>query len=206
MTNRKPTIRAAGQDDQIGCPLVTVYCGSKLGSRPIYEQAAFSFGQQLGQAGLGLVYGGASVGLMGQVADGVLAVGGSVVGVIPSFLLEYEVAHTSLTETHIVGTMHERKWMMAERGAAFVALPGGLGTLEELMEVATWGQLAQHDKPMCVLDVDGYYQGLQQQMQRAVEEGFMKPADMARLEFFDDGGLLVRFLQDKLCPALETAD
>lgn len=194
----KPLIRPAAQDTKAGCPLITVYCGSRLGNRPVFEQTAFQLGRSLGEAGFGLVYGGASIGLMGQVADGALSVQGTVVGVIPSFLLEYEVGHTALTETHIVSTMHERKWMMAERGAAFVALPGGLGTLEELMEIATWGQLAQHDKPMCVLNVEGYFDPLFKQLDRAVTEGFMKAADCDRLERFSQVEELVSYLKARL--------
>lgn len=162
-------------------PLVAVYCGSRAGHRPIYQQVAVQLGQGLAQAGFGLVYGGASIGLMGLVADAVLAHGGPVLGVIPDFLLNYEIAHNHLTELQVVPTMHARKAIMAERASAYVALAGGWGTLEELTEMVSWQQLGQHDKPIILLNTDGYFDGLIMQLQRAVHDGFMSVQDQARL-------------------------
>lgn len=162
-------------------PLVAVYCGSKNGLNPIYADAATELGKALAKANLGLVYGGASIGLMGKVADGVLAENAPVVGVIPEFILKFEVAHQTLTELHVVDTMHERKAIMADRASAFITLPGGLGTLEEIMEVATWGQLDQHAKPMIILNINGFYNKLLEHLAHVVAEGFMKPEDRTRL-------------------------
>ena len=131
-------------------PLIALYCGSRSGNKPIYQEKAIALAQGLAKQGFGLVYGGASIGLMGQVADAMISHGGEAVGVIPEFMLDYEIAHHQLTELHVVQTMHERKALMAERASAFVALPGGLGTFEEILEVATWGQLNQHQKPMMI--------------------------------------------------------
>ncbi len=128
--------------------------------------------QGLAEQGFGLVYGGASIGLMGQVADAVIQHGGEAVGVIPEFMLDYEIAHNQLTELHVVRTMHERKALMAERASAFVALPGGLGTFEEILEIATWGQLNQHQKPMMLYNVNGFYDALIAQLDHAVARRF----------------------------------
>lgn len=154
-------------------PLIALYCGSRLGNNPVYQQQAIALAEQLAQHQFGIVYGGASIGLMGQVADAVLAQGGEAVGVIPDFLLRHEIAHADLTELHVVETMHERKAIMAERASAFVALPGGLGTFEEILEVATWGQLNQHSKPIILFNVNHYYQHLIAQLDHAVTEGFL---------------------------------
>jgi hypothetical protein len=139
---------------------LAVYCGSRFGDTPAFADAARTLGTLLGQRGGVLVYGGGRVGLMGAVADATLAAGGSVVGVIPQALMDREVGHRGLTELHVVQTMHERKQLMAERADAFVALPGGIGTLEELYEVWSWQQLGYHDKPVALLDVAGYYESL----------------------------------------------
>ncbi len=162
-------------------PLVALYCGSRAGNKSIYPQKAIELAQGLAQHGFGLVYGGASIGLMGQVADAMMQHGGEVVGVIPEFMLDYEIAHSTLTELHIVQNMHERKAMMAERASAFVALPGGLGTFEEILEIATWGQLNQHQKPMMLYNVNGFYNPLIKQLDVAVEEGFLPPQHRAKL-------------------------
>ena len=162
-------------------PLVAVYCGSRLGNPPSYAESARQLGDSLAEAGLGLVYGGASIGLMGVVADAMLARSGIVVGVIPEFMLAYEVAHEHLTELHVVDSMHTRKAQMAARASAFVALPGGFGTLEELTESVTWAQLGQHRKPMILLNDQGYFDGLLMQVQRAVTDGFLNPHDAQRL-------------------------
>ncbi|WP_288410016.1 TIGR00730 family Rossman fold protein [Acinetobacter soli] len=162
-------------------PLIALYCGSRVGNKPIYRETAIELAQGIAEHGFGIVYGGASIGLMGQVADTVLEHGGEVVGVIPEFMLDYEVAHSKLTELHVVQTMHERKAMMAERAGAFVALPGGLGTFEEILEIATWGQLNQHQKPMILFNVNGFYDALIAQLDHAVAEGFLPPQHRAKL-------------------------
>jgi len=161
--------------------LIALYCGSRSGTNPIYQEKAIALATDIAQEGFGLVYGGASIGLMGQVADTVIQHGGEVVGVIPEFMLDYEIAHHHLTELHIVKTMHERKAIMAERASAFIALPGGLGTFEEILEVATWGQLNQHQKPMMLYNVNGFYDALIQQLDHAVTEGFLPPQHRAKL-------------------------
>ena len=161
--------------------LIALYCGSRSGNKPIYQEKAVALAQALAEQGFGMVYGGASIGLMGQVADAVRQHGGETVGVIPEFMLDYEIAHQQLTELHIVPSMHERKAMMAERASAFVALPGGLGTFEEILEIATWGQLNQHQKPMMLYNVNGFYDALIAQLDHAVEEGFLPPQHRAKL-------------------------
>ena len=155
---------------------ICVYCGSRHGERPAYTAAAQALGTEIGRRGWQLVYGGGKVGLMGEVADAVLAAGGRVVGVIPESLEKLEVGHRGLTELHVVPTMHVRKQMMAERADAFIALPGGIGTLEELYEVWTWRQLKYHDNPIGLLDTAGYWQPLLRFMDHTVAEGFLSPA------------------------------
>jgi hypothetical protein len=150
-----------------------VYCGSRHGARAEYTQAARAVGREIGRRGWQLVYGGGNVGLMGEVADAALAHGAHVVGVIPRSLMEREVGHRTLSELFVVETMHQRKHMMAERASAFVALPGGIGTLEELYEVWTWRQLGYHDQPIGLLNVAGYYDPLLAFMERTVAEGFL---------------------------------
>ena len=152
---------------------VAVYCGSRTGARPAYALEAARLGARLAGAGVGLVYGGGHVGLMGVVADAVLEGGGEVVGVIPQALVDREVGHTGLTELRVVQTMHERKAAMAETADAFVAMPGGLGTLEEIAEVLTWAQLGFHAKPCAFLDAGGYYAPLVAWLGHAVAEGFV---------------------------------
>jgi len=162
-------------------PLVALYCGSRAGNKPVYLEKAIHLSQGLAEHGFGLVYGGASIGLMGQVADAMIQHGGEAVGVIPEFMLDYEIAHNQLTELHVVTSMHQRKAMMADRACAFVALPGGLGTFEEILEIATWGQLNQHQKPMMLYNVNGFYDALIAQLDRAVEDGFLPPQHRAKL-------------------------
>jgi uncharacterized protein (TIGR00730 family) len=164
---------------------VCVYAGSNLGNDPAYRAAAEDLARTLANRGIGVVYGGAKVGLMGVLADTALEHGGEVVGVIPGDLMERErsgdersargrIAHQGLTDLQVVGSMHERKALMAELSDAFVALPGGAGTLEELIEVYTWSQLGLHDKPMGVLNTRGYYDGLAALLDHAVQEGFLR--------------------------------
>jgi uncharacterized protein (TIGR00730 family) len=158
-----------------------VYAGSNPGRDPAYAAAAADLATELAGRGIGVVYGGAKVGLMGIVADTALAAGGEVIGVIPGDLVEREIAHQGLTDLRVVGSMHERKALMAELADAFVALPGGAGTLEELIEVYTWSQLGLHDKPMGVLNVGGYYDGLAALLDHAVREGFLREQHRAAL-------------------------
>jgi uncharacterized protein (TIGR00730 family) len=161
---------------------VCVYCGSRHGAQAAYAEAARTLGVEIGTRGWQLVYGGGNVGLMGVVADAVLAAGGRVVGVIPDSLMQREVGHAGLHELHVVPTMHLRKQMMAERADAFIALPGGIGTLEELYEVWTWRQLGYHQQPIGLLNVAGYFDDLLRFMQRSVDEGFLAAEQMAAVE------------------------
>ncbi|HEX8272573.1 MAG TPA: TIGR00730 family Rossman fold protein [Longimicrobiaceae bacterium] len=156
-----------------------VFCGSSPGVRPGYAAAARAMGGLLAERGIGLVYGGGRVGLMGMVADAALAAGGEVVGVIPEALVAREVGHAGLTELRVVGTMHQRKALMADLSDAFVALPGGFGTWEEYFEVLTWAQLGIHPKPCGLLNVEGYYDPFLAMMDRSVDEGFVKPEHRA---------------------------
>ncbi|HZY03555.1 MAG TPA: TIGR00730 family Rossman fold protein [Anaeromyxobacteraceae bacterium] len=153
---------------------VCVFCGSAVGARPAYRRAAARLGEALARRGLGLVYGGGSVGLMGVVADAALAAGGEVVGVIPRRMARKEIAHAGLSRLHVVPSMHARKAMMADLCDAFVAMPGGMGTLEELTEVLTWAQLGLHHKPCALLDVAGYWRPLIRLFDHAVEERFLR--------------------------------
>ncbi|MDO8419109.1 MAG: TIGR00730 family Rossman fold protein [Rubrivivax sp.] len=165
---------------------ICVYCGSRHGARPAYGEAARALGRAIGSRGWQLVYGGGRVGLMGEVADATLAAGGRVVGVIPESLKRLEVGHLGLHELHVVPTMHVRKQMMAERADIFIALPGGIGTLEELYEVWTWRQLGYHDKPIGLLNVDGYYDDLLRFMAHTVEQGFLSAAQHGVLQVGTD--------------------
>lgn len=150
-----------------------VFCGSKHGVRPEYREAARRFGTLMAEQGVGLVYGGGAIGLMGEVADAALAGGGEVIGVIPRFLSGAEIAHPGLTDLHVVDSMHERKARMAELADGFAALPGGIGTLEELNEVLTWAQLRLHAKPIGLLNVAGFYDGFLAFLRITVREGFL---------------------------------
>ncbi|MBI0327763.1 LOG family protein [Burkholderia plantarii] len=152
---------------------VCVYCGSSPGARGVYAEAARGFGRALAAAELTLVYGGGRVGLMGIIADAVLAAGGRAIGVIPQLLVDKEVGHQGLTELHVVPDMHHRKKMMADLSDAFVAMPGGAGTLEEFFEVFTWAQLGYHRKPVALLNVEGFYDPLVAMLRHTVDEGFM---------------------------------
>ena len=151
-----------------------VFCGANSGHDPRYVDAAAALGRSIAQAGLGLVYGGASIGLMGAVADAALAEGGEVIGVIPQTLVAREVAHHGLSDLRIVTSMHERKALMADLSDGFIALPGGVGTLEELFEVWTWSHLGLHRKPCGLLDVAGFYSGLGRFIDHVQQEGFLR--------------------------------
>jgi len=153
---------------------ICVFCGSAKGAQPEYAAAAREMGHKIAAAGLGMVYGGGSIGLMGVAADAALAAGGEVVGVIPDVIVDCEVGHDGLTELCVVRTMHERKAMMAERADAFVALPGGFGTLDEFMEIVTWAQLGIHQKPCVLANVGGYYDPLLRFLDSAVDGGFIR--------------------------------
>jgi uncharacterized protein (TIGR00730 family) len=171
-----------------------VYCGSRHGARPEYTTAAQDVGRAIGRRGWRLVYGGGRVGLMGEVADATLAHGGSVVGVIPESLMRREVGHAGLTELHVVPTMHQRKQMMAERSDLFIAMPGGIGTLEELYEVWTWRQLGYHDQPIGLLNVAGYYDMLLAFMRHSVAEGFLTQEQLDSVVVDHDAERLVATL------------
>jgi uncharacterized protein (TIGR00730 family) len=153
---------------------VCVFCGSSPGGRPEYAEAAVELGRELAARGLGLVYGGAEVGLMGTIADAVIGAGGEAIGVIPGSLVDREIAHRALADLRIVGSMHERKATMVDLADGFVALPGGSGTLDELFEAFTWAQLGIHRKPIGILDVCGYWTPLLRFLDHAVEERFLR--------------------------------
>ena len=152
---------------------ICVYCGSSPGKNPAYTLAAKSLANAMCERGIGLVYGGAAIGVMGAVADAVLAAGGEAIGIIPESLAVKEVAHENLTDLHVVASMHERKAMMADLSDGFVALPGGWGTLEEIFEILTWAQLGFHEKPCALLNIEGYYDNLIRFMENAFEQKFV---------------------------------
>lgn len=153
-----------------------VFCGSKMGENPAFQDAADALGEEMVERGVGLVYGGGGIGLMGAVTDAVLKRGGTVTGVIPEFLLQYEVGNPDVTELIVTESMHDRKRTMFEKSDAFVILPGGLGTLDETFEIVTWKQLQLHSKPIIVLDVGGYWQPLSHLVEAIVKGGFAHPA------------------------------
>lgn len=163
-----------------------VFCGSSFGRLPVYEAVAAQLGAVLAQEGIGLVYGGAAVGLMGAVADAALGAGGEVIGVMPQSLVDKEIAHTGLGDLRIVGSMHERKALMADLADGFIALPGGIGTLEELFEVWTWAQLGHHRKPCVLLNVGGFYDGLISFLDTVVVDAFLKRANRDMLLVADN--------------------
>jgi hypothetical protein len=160
---------------------VTVFCGSSIGAEEIYKSQATLLGQTLAKRNIELVYGGAKVGLMGAVADGVLSEGGKVIGVLPNFLKSKEIAHEQLTELILVESMHERKSKMNELCDGVIALPGGFGTLEELFEMLTWAQLGLHKKPIAILNINGFYDSLNVMVQTMVDKGFLKEVNQQML-------------------------
>ena len=170
---------------------IAVFCGSSVGAEPAFTAAARAVGLEVARRGWTLVYGGGSVGLMGVLADAALAAGGRVVGVIPRFLYEWEVGHDGLTELEIVGSLTERKVRMGVLANAFLTLPGGIGTLDELFEALSWSQLGLDVKPNGLLNVDGYYDDLVAYLDRAVASGFVKPAHRALLKVGSDHGALL---------------
>jgi uncharacterized protein (TIGR00730 family) len=154
---------------------ICVFCGSSLGARPAYRQAAQRLGELLAERGIGVVFGGGAIGLMGIVADAALSKGGEVIGVIPESLVRREIGHRGLTKQYVVETMHQRKALMADLSDAFMALPGGYGTLEELCEAITWSQLGIQQKPCGLLNIEKYWDGLLAVLDHAVDEGFVRP-------------------------------
>ena len=170
---------------------VCVFCGASSGARAAYADAARAFGVAAARRGLGVVYGGGRVGLMGALAEGALGAGGEVIGVIPQELVDRELAHEGLSELHVVGSLHERKAMMAELSDAFVALPGGFGTLDELMEQLTWSQLGLHAKPVGLLDVEDYWRPLIALARHATQEGFVRESDLAAIAVAADAESLL---------------
>ena len=184
--------------------LIALYCGSRVGNKAIYLESAIQLAQGLAQHGFGIVYGGASIGLMGQVADTVLEHGGEVVGVIPEFMLDYESAHNQLTELHVVETMHERKAKMMELADGFIALPGGPGTLEEFFEVFTWNQIGILQKPCGVLNINGYYNKLIELFDHMVREKFLQ--ERSRNVFYVDDNYeqLIHKMLGFVAPAIKT--
>jgi uncharacterized protein (TIGR00730 family) len=171
---------------------VAVFCGSSMGRESRYAAAAADFGRKLAEAGVGIVYGGASVGLMGALADAALAAGGEVIGVIPGGLFTAEVPHQRLTRLQVVASMHERKAVMASLADAFAALPGGLGTLDELFEILTWRQLGLHAKPVALIDVDGFWDRLAGLLDDLTSAGFVPPAARGLLARVGDAGEFLR--------------
>jgi uncharacterized protein (TIGR00730 family) len=174
---------------------VCVFCGSSPGARPAYTEATEELATLLAAEGIGVVYGGGGVGLMGKLADAVLAHGGEITGVIPRALVDREIGHRQVEDMRVVDSMHERKALMAELADAFVALPGGIGTLEELVEVFTWSQLGLHRKPCGLLDVEGYYQRLADFLDHAVQERFLLEQHRATLMAESDPGALLERLR-----------
>jgi uncharacterized protein (TIGR00730 family) len=181
---------------------ICVFAGSSSGARPQYTHAARELGRELAARNYGLVYGGASVGLMAVVADTVLEAGGNVTGVIPEFLVEKEVAHTGLCDLRVVRSMHERKALMAELADGFVALPGGFGTIEEFFEVLTWGQLGMHQKPCALLDVGGYYARLLEFLDYATSERFLKPVHRSTIVVAADARTLLNDFEKYRAPSV----
>jgi len=181
---------------------VCVFCGSSVGNQPAYAEAAQAMGAVLAKRGIGLVYGGGNVGLMGVVADAVMAHGGEAIGVIPQSLADREIAHGGITQLHVVDSMHARKAMMAELSDAFVAMPGGVGTFEEFFEVVTWTQLGLHRKPCGLLNVQGFYTPLAAFIDQAVSEGFIKPVHRAAIVVDNDPARLLTILAKVDLPAV----
>jgi uncharacterized protein (TIGR00730 family) len=176
---------------------ICVFCGSAPGVRPSYSAAAKELGVALARNGMTLVYGGGRLGLMGIVADAVLQAGGRVIGVIPRMLIEREAAHTKLTRQHVVTTMHERKTLMAEMSDAFVGLPGGMGTFDELVEIVTWAQLGLHAKPVILANIDDYFRPMYAMLDYAVEEGFVTPVSRARWRNADSVNSVIQILANE---------
>jgi uncharacterized protein (TIGR00730 family) len=183
-------------------PRICVFCGSTSGNQPAYAEAARALARAMAARGLGLVYGGGNVGLMGIVADAMLAAGGEVIGVIPHTLMAREIGHTGVTTLHVVESMHERKARMADLADAFIALPGGIGTFEEWFEAVTWTQLGLHRKPCGLLNTRGFYDGLIGFMEHAWTEGFIKPETRAVVRYDADPRALLDALDHVTLPVV----
>ena len=179
---------------------ICVFCGSSSGTQKSVEEATHRLGQALVKRSLGLVYGGANVGLMGAIADSVLEAGGEVVGILPEFLQGKELAHAHLTELIIVDSMHKRKMMMNELSDGVIALPGGFGTIEELFEILTWGQLGLHQQPVGLLNIDGFFDSLLDFVQNMVDKGFLKAANKDMLLVCDDVEVLLDMMENYKAP------
>lgn len=182
---------------------ITVFCGSNFGTDEIYEKQAFRLGEILADRKIGLVYGGANVGLMNAVANGSLSRGGEVTGVLPVFIKDKGIDHKNLTELIIVNTMHERKTRMNELSDGVIALPGGFGTLEEFFEILTWGQLGLHRKPVGLLNVNGFYDSLKILAQTMVDKGFLKEGNRKMLLISDDIEKLIDQMESYIAPAID---
>jgi uncharacterized protein (TIGR00730 family) len=174
---------------------ICVFCGSSVGANPKYLAEAKSLGQQLAAGGWGLVYGGTSIGLMGATADTALSAGAEVIGVLPQALQDREIAHRGLTKLHLVGSMHERKALMASLSDAFIALPGGYGTLDEFFEVVTWAQLSIHSKPCVLVNTNRYYDFLLQFLNHAVKEEFVRSSNLALVQVARDSAEALQLIQ-----------
>ena len=180
-----------------GARRIGVFCGSGVGANPKYLAEAKSLGQQMAGSGWSLVYGGTSVGLMRATADAALSGGAEVIGVLPQALQEREIAHQGLTKLHLVGSMHERKALMASLSDAFIALPGGYGTLDEFFEIVTWARLGIHSKPCVVINTDGYYDFLLRFLDHAVREEFVKPANLGLVHVAKDSTEALQWIEQQ---------
>lgn len=179
---------------------ICVFCASAIGKNPAYGDAAFELGLKLAQTETAVIYGGAKVGVMGRLADGVLSKNGKIVGIIPDFLKKKEIAYQGLTELITVSSMHERKALMQEKSDGFIALPGGFGTLEELFEILTWGQLGLHRKPVGILNVNGYYDSLIELIERMVEEKLLREDFKKMLLVSDSTDELIQMMKSYILP------
>jgi uncharacterized protein (TIGR00730 family) len=176
---------------------ICVFCGSSVGADPKYVAEAKSLGLRIAGGGWGLVYGGTSIGLMGATADAALSGGAEVIGVLPQTLQDREIAHRGLTKLHMVGSMHERKALMASLSDAFIALPGGYGTLDEFFEIVTWAQLSIHSKPCLVINTDGYFDFLLRFLDHAVREEFVKPANLKLVQVASDSAEALQWIEQR---------
>ncbi|MBA3029835.1 MAG: TIGR00730 family Rossman fold protein [Desulfobacteraceae bacterium] len=182
---------------------ICVFCGSNPGANPQYVQTAKALGRVMAEKSLGLVYGGASVGMMGEIADAVLQAKGEVIGVIPKFLVDKEVSHKHLTDLRVVNSMHERKMLMADLADGFIALPGGLGTIEEFFEVVTWAQLGMHGKPCGLLNVAGYFRMLVEFLEHAVQERLIRAEHRSMILMDENPGALLEKFDSYQPPVVE---
>ncbi|MBL7823151.1 MAG: TIGR00730 family Rossman fold protein [Saprospiraceae bacterium] len=182
---------------------IAVFCGSSSGSKDYYYEQAFNLGKKLAHLEIDMIYGGSNAGLMGAVANGALSEGGKVVGVIPEFLVDKELAHNGITELILVKSMHERKYKMNELCDGVIALPGGYGTLDELFEMLTWGQLGLHKKPVALYNIHGYYNALINLVQHMVSSGFLKESNQKMLLINEDPDTLLKEMNEYVAPDVE---